>query len=734
MRLPSPLVCAVALAAVLAAVHAVRGRPAPPEGTTPDDRIDDRIVGTVGGPVIAAPHGFGAPLDTGDTVVWIWTDARVLPGERIAVTGRLRTPRGMLDPGSPDRAVLAATRGAAWELTASHLERLADDPGWLDLAWRWAAGAQAAWVHAIDDATERGDPGGAALRGIVTGDRGDVPDALDRRWRAVGIYHVLSVSGLHLAVVAGLAFLLLRRLIAASPWGGRVRPARWAAPPALVLAVAYTLVTGAQLATVRSLIVVVVMLVAQILDRPARLVDALGVAAIVVLAWRPSDLYDPSFELSFVAALTLALRPTSLPGRSRVVDWIARGATTSAWVAITTAPITAYHFHQVAAGGVIGNLVLTPLVELVALPLGIAGLVLPGGSLLIGVAAWVVGRVDQLAGLLARVTPVGVTAIGSPLVMAVLVAVGVALAARPRRTRVDVACWIALCFAWTLGRTPPPAGALRVTFVDVGQGDAAIIELPDGAVWLVDAGGLPNGGDAATSPGRAVAGVLDVYGHTAIDLAIVSHPHPDHYLGFAALAERMPIGELWSVDEAALDARGPREFDAIAATLVAHGTRLAHPPLGVARVEAGVELVVWAPRYSEDEGAAPVEGADPVRTVNDNSLVVALRFAGRTIVFSGDLEAEGERALVDAGLHDVDVVKVAHHGSPTSSSAAYVAATHPRIAVISCGVANQFHFPSPAVVERWRAAGADVERTDESGAVTITISAWGALTVDRFAR
>src|SRR5207237_2487383 len=130
--------------------------------------------------------------------------------------------------------------------------------------------------------------GAAALRGITVGDRGEVPPALDQRWRAVGIYHVLSVSGLHLAVVAGLAFGVLRRLIAASPWGGRARPARWAAPPALVLAIAYTLVTGAQLATLRALVVVALALVAQMLDRPLRLIDALGLAGLATLAGRPA--------------------------------------------------------------------------------------------------------------------------------------------------------------------------------------------------------------------------------------------------------------------------------------------------------------------------------------------------------------------------------------------------------------------------------------------------------------
>jgi competence protein ComEC len=757
VKLPGPLPCAVALAAAIALTSL--GDPPhgpPPTGATPDDRVDDRVVGTIGAPVVRTARGYGALLDADGGSVWIWTDRAVAPGERVAVTGKLRAPRGYRDPGVPDRAASFASRGAAWELSATQLERLADEPSWRDRAWRAAAVVQLRWAAAIASrdpcpasSTAEGrcgeidEAGGdaigrAALRGIVTGDRGDVPDELDRRWRAIGIYHVLSVSGLHLAVVAGLVFALLRRLLAASPLGGRVRPARWAAPPAIALAIAYTAVTGAQLATIRALVVVVVVLVAAMLDRPVRLVDAIAIAAIAVLAWRPADLYDPSFQLSFAAALTLAIAPRGAPGAG-IARKLARGVATSAWVALTTAPITAYHFHQVAAGGVVGNLVLTPIVELVALPVALAGLIAreacaPLGDALVHVAAWLVARVDDGAALLARVTPVGTIGVASAATMAALVVLSLVLVARPRRGR--AAAWLAACALWLGARDEAPPGALRVTFLDVGQGDAALVELPDGATWLVDAGGIASARDlaAASAPGRAIAATLAVYGKHAIDLAIVSHPHPDHYLGFAAID--VPIDELWAADEADADAPHPPRgaqalpsFADLARALAARGTRVVHPPLGVARSEAGVELVVWAPRLVARDGAPPVEAVDPVRTVNDNSLVVAIRYAGRTIVFTGDVEAEGEDALVAAGLADATIVKVPHHGSPTSSTPAFVAALHPALAVISCGVANTFGFPSPAVMARWRGAGAAIERTDLSGAIVATIDRDGAVHV-----
>ena len=654
-------------------------------------------MGTVGGPVITTAHGYGALLETADGNVWIWADSLVEPGDRVRVIGRLRSPRALENPGAEDRRAQLASRGAAWALTAARVDRIGTDDSAVAWAWRWSGRVQRRWTQSMEPAR---DAAHAALAGIVTGDRTRVPPEVDQRWRIVGIYHVLSVSGLHLAVVAGLLFALLRRLVAALPIGARTRPARWAAPIALVLAVMYTLVTGGQLATIRALIVVAIVMLAQTVDRPVRLVDALGVAAILILLWRPQDLFDPSFQLSFVAALTLALRP-------RVKGtwwhrWVAGGFMTSASVALTTAPITALQFHQVAAGGIVGNLVLTPIIELVALPLGFVPPLVP-------IAAWVIARVDDLAGLLAHAVPVGHVALASPLVMVALVALSLATIAK-RRLR----CWIAIAILWGFGRAPPPSGELRVTFLDVGQGDAAIVELPNGKVLLVDAGGNASAHNPATAsaPGRAITRTLEVYGHTAIDLAIISHPHPDHYLGLPAID--LPIRELWFAGH--LDPR-----------VIPRDTRIGTPKLGGVDLGDGVTLDVLGPRYQPIEHGPTILGPDPVRSVNDNSLVVVLRFAGRSILFAGDLEEEGEHGLVAAGLGHVDVVKVAHHGSPTSSSAELIAATSPSAVVISCGVGNAFGFPATEVVERWRRAGARVLRTDQGGSITVGIGPAGTL-------
>ncbi|MBL4637411.1 MAG: MBL fold metallo-hydrolase, partial [Kofleriaceae bacterium] len=210
----------------------------------------------------------------------------------------------------------------------------------------------------------------------------------------------------------------------------------------------------------------------------------------------------------------------------------------------------------------------------------------------------------------------------------------------------------------------------------------------------------------------------------AIDLAILSHPHPDHYLGLQAVAREMPIAELWSVHE---KRETPGQFELWLERLERGGTVVRQPRLGLAWSERGVDLQVLWPRY---EG--PIAAPDPILSVNDNSLVVRIDFAGRRILFTGDIESEAEELLVSEYASELvaDVVKVAHHGSPTSSTRAFAEAIGPAVAVISCGVANRFNFPGPEVVDRWLDSAHLLLRTDEVGSVSVEISRDGEMQIE----
>jgi len=730
---------------------------AAPAGTTPDDRAVDTIEGWVSGPLLASPGGVGFVVDADGVAVWVMaSDPRgVWPGDRVRVVGRLETPRGRRNPGSPDRAQLVRDRGARWELRARSIVVVRAD----DRVSLWRGSAQVAARASQTIAGRGGDlVGNALVRAAVVGDRSAVPPATDEAWRAAGVYHALSVSGLHLAVVALVGFVALTWLFAAlEPVAARIAPRRLAAAIALPLAIGYTLVTGGQVATLRALVAVIAVLGGELVERRMRAADALGLAALVLLALRPSVLFDPGFELSFVAATTLVLaargaRRLALPAARarRMAHGVRRAVATSWAVTLATAPITAHHFGQVSLGGVVGNLVAGPAIELAAIPLGLVGLGLAAlwpaaGGLVLDLAVLIAGLTARVIAAIAAWTPSLLVRAPTTIELVACAALYAAwawprvVATRWAPRGLAVVAALVLCGSWAW-HAHDRGDALRVTFLDVGQGDAAVIELPDGAVWLVDAGGAPGGATvgAQIAPGRAVASFLRARGITRVDVAVVSHPHPDHYLGLLAVADEVAIDELWAarvIDEPPDHERlgGGLRYDDVVAHLRATGTQVVHPELGVHQ-RGDVTVEVLGPRFvGADGGAAdPIATADPVRSVNDDSLVIRFGRAGRCVLFTGDLELEGEDALAAGGALACDVVKVPHHGSPTSSSDALVDATAPAWAVMSLGRGNRFGFPGPAVVARWQRVGAEVLRTDVDGAVTVTIDRRGGISVDTF--
>lgn len=796
-RLVLALACAGALRMAAARLDVER-TPALPAGVVADDRGLDTLVGTVSGPVEERPdrRAFLLALE-GGPAARVWVTARgaagaarpVLPGDRVRVRGRLRTPRGYRVPGGFDMRRLAAIRGAHLALATRRVEVLGAGPS----PWRWPGRLQR-WAAAEVDRPGRDATARAAARAMITGDEGGLDAAGSQRFRDAGVSHVLSVSGLHLAVVALLGFAAVRRAWAAVPaLATRVEPARMGALVAAPVAVGFTMMTGAEVATVRALVVVLVVLAGAATTRRARMIDALGAAGLVILAAQPFALFDPSFQLSFAAVATLALavrpqRPGDAGGvggadgagfwpsawpRARAVLRRVRAALrragralrglaeASLWVTLATAPLTALAFGTVATGGLVANLPVVPLTELVIVPLGMLGLGLAAvwsaaGALVLDVAVvasgWVVAIADATAAVapVLAVPPPNAVELGAcGLIWAVAIA-GMRGVWRVRAALVAAGLGaLVLAGSWAITSWLAPAwrDELAVTFLDVGQGDAAVLELPGGAVWMIDSGGLPFVSDAARLPlaerqrlaeapgAQAVVPFLAARRIRRLDVVVISHPHPDHYEGLRAVARAVEIGELWVARPApALEARAEagreagqaRGFAALVRELEARGTRVVHPLLDAPVEHRGVVMTALAPRYLD--GVASV---DPILGVNDSSLVMRVDFGGRMILFAGDVEREGE-ALLHArhgpGLR-ADVVKVPHHGSATSSTAGLVHATAPALAVISCGVLNRFGFPDPRVVARWRALGTLVLRTDQAGAITVAITPGGTMRV-----
>jgi competence protein ComEC len=372
---------------------------------------------------------------------------------------------------------------------------------------------------------------------------------------------------------------------------------------------------------------------------------------------------------------------------------------------------------------VLANVLAAPFGETVALPLCLSHLLLEAipplerGVALVASGALVVVKQIAHESAAARVLAFGVPEPSGHHLA--LVAVGgaglfVACDARPSFVRALRLVWsVALVSSLALvelacRRAGSPTGGLRVTAIDVGQGDATLVDFPDGSAWLVDAGGVVG---SPVDPGAAsVLPLLRARRRERLDVVVLSHPHPDHFGGLPAVLAAIPVGELWDSGQGAAEGAGPVYRELLRAAR-ARGTRIVGPAelCGRPRVVGGARIDVLA----------PCPGFVPGRDANDNSLVLRVSFGRHAALLTGDAEAEQERELVERSGDRLraDFLKVGHHGSRTSTGAAFLHSVRPTWATISCGVRNRFGHPHLPVLERLQAHGIEALRLDRTGGV-----------------
>lgn len=662
------------------------------------------------------------------------------PGDRLRLRTRLALPQGLANPGRPDPDLATRTQGI--EVIA--FVRRATDIELLEVGSWWSPRRLAAEAHVkMAAAIDRGvAPGRAALlRAVVLGERNAGGPEVEAGFRAAGAVHALSVSGLHLTAVAGLAFLLLwRALLLWPPLALRLRIEALSALVAMALVLFYVLVTGEAVATQRSALMAVLGLGAVALRRFPSLTNAIAVAAMVMLATGPLLLLDVSFQLSFVSVLALALTaaawssgPPPARWRARAWRWLVRGVGVSLAAFVVTAPLCAHHFAELSPASPLGNLLIVPLVEVGIVPAGLLGSVLgalwdPLGYLPLGVASGLAGVTLWLAEGFRQTAPLW--AVWSPDAFEAVTFTAAALVALTSfarsllpRLRVRVA-WLAVALAVSGAVSLGGRAVARrldegvvVTFLDVGQGDATLIEGPRGHVILVDGGGAVDVKSRFDPGERVIEPVLRRKTIDQIDLVVLSHPHPDHMNGLFRVLERFPVRALWTSGD-----RGNNPaFDRLMALAARRGVAVARPRTGVL---GGLSIQALHPFVGDQVGAPQGMG------VNDASVVIRVGFSGRTVLFTGDIEEQGEAelmgtaALVPGGLAS-DLLKVPHHASRTSSGDELLAAVRPTLAVASLAAGNRYGFPHQEVVARYRRLGLPLLRTDLSGAVRWRVEADG---------
>jgi competence protein ComEC len=627
-------------------------------------------------------------------------------GDTVRLEAALRPPPRALNPGGRDRAGQLAAAGVPWLARASSpVVRLAPPS---------PAAALERLRGRFAGACERFLPPreAALLRAIGAGDRSALDDPARRSFARSGLAHILAVSGMHLVVVVFGLWRLLRALLVRWDWlAARADARSVAAAACLPWPFAYALATGANPPVLRAALAAALALGGALLRREGDALNGLALAALALLAGEPAAALDPSFQLSFAAVAGLALwagplrRRLPVPPaqarswRARLLEPLLQGAAATLAASLATAPVLAFHFRQLPLLGLPANLAAIPLGSGLTVLATAGALCAPLHELCAApflLAAWPLAAALRAVSDLAAAPRWGALGVGSPGLWGALGCAALSLAAgRLRRAaRLAAVAGAAACLLLPAPLRAAAArarGGLEVLFVAVGQGDAALLRLPDGGAVLVDGGGSPGGGP---DPGEQVLlPLLRDLGVRRLAAVFVSHPHPDHVLGLRAVLDALPV-------ERAFGNGDPGEGEAAAVL-----ARLAPEPLrpGEAWERAGVRFEALGGDRAGLQG-------------NDASLVLRVGYGATRFLFTGDIEAEGEARALAAGGLAAEVVKVPHHGSSTSSSAALAAAVAPAHAVVSVGQGNRFGFPRAETVARWEAVGARVARTDQ-GAV-----------------
>ena len=642
-------------------------------------------------------------------------------GRIVRAWATLRPPAAYRNPGVADQARRQAMRGTV--LLGSVKSGLLIEAVRRGSPMAELAATTRAWVRrGVERSVGRH---GVRSAGIVTavliGDRAGLDHETTSRLQDGGTYHVIAISGGNIVILAGCLLLLGR--------SAGLRP-RWLCGTVILLLVAYAYLVGHEASVARATAAAVIVLGAGLLDHRTPSVNVLAVAAIGIVLVSPLAVFDPGFLLTFGATLGIVLGVPRLAGAlgrlstrwgDRPPRWVVPPLTLLAATLCAEGalmPIGAALFARVSFAGLVLNFFAIPLMTATQLA-GMAALALapihPSLSSAAGFLAHLAATGIVESTRLLDLCPWLVLRVPAPAVPVLVVYYGalwlLLWTGGSTRQRVAArmllavaACWIVLAPSRPALRGRPPAGWMRVSFLDVGQADATLVQAPDGRSMLVDAGGSLSARSAIGS--RVVAPALWALGVRRLDVAALTHGDPDHIGGMGAVLDDFSPREVW--EGVPLTHHPP--LDAVRRLADGIGARWRRVTAGDRFDLGSVSIAVVHPPRPEWER---------VRVRNDDSIVLDVRFGNVAVLLPGDIgrEVEGRvaAALDPAAFR---VVKVPHHGSSGSSSPELVEATGPCVAVVSAGRANSFGHPAPDVVRRYRDAGALVLETGREGAVT----------------
>ena len=684
-------------------------------------------------------------------------------GDRIETGARVRKPHNFGNPGAFDLEGYLANQNIYWTAStplSEPLKRLGDGCGTVYYTWLYKLRELAL------DRLESLYPGdayaSAMMQAILLGETSKVEKVWTDYFRRTGTYHALVISGLHLTVLTWVVLELLRAAMVKQFWRLLLT---------LIVAWIYALVSGATAPVIRAAGGFTLFILAGLVFRRTRILNCLAGVVIPFLLYDPHQLFAASFQLSFlcvgaigvfgvpaleatsdrykfglknlsdanidirllpeVAAFRLELRLiaetiaiwTSIPLRFLYrLFFIAGNVLATIWETITltfviqmalSVPMVVY-FHRLSITGLTANILIAPALTM-TVPIGFAAM-FTGWKWLAAIARWLLDFSQAVAAWHIRWEP-SWRVPGPPLWLALACVCSLSLLAvmiRKGHWSKWLAGVLAAIFLILMVSHPFPQqltkGELEMTTIDVGQGDSVLLVTPGGKTILVDSGGIPQFKGQPKPRLDIGEDVVSTYlwsrSIRRLDVVVLTHAHEDHSGGLVSILENFRPTELWigAMPEAPA-------WQVVREKAIALGVKIVR--------KNGGEQLDWG--NAQFRFLAPLADYEPGETVkNNDSLAFEIKFGERTFLLTGDIEKQVEaRLAVDGMLDEVDVLKVPHHGSKTSSTSYFLEQTAPMLALISAGLDNRFHHPHPDVVERLHQMGTTTLRTDMLGFVSV---------------
>jgi competence protein ComEC len=669
-------------------------------------------------------------------------DPSLRVGDRLRLRCRLYPPRGFHNPGG-----FSYERHLAFDRIYT-IGFLSEEGGWVKLGegFKNPVTLQVErWRDRIRDFLNREakPPSSGIFKALVLGEQGDIPEEIKEYFILTGTAHLLAISGDQFGIVALLSFSLLIWILKRSEFlllSISVR--KWAAGLTIPCIVLYAFIAGGGISVIRAAIMVMTFLFSILLNRERNLLHTLALAAFLILIFSPPSLFDVSFQLSFLAVLSiLYLVPRILQEfrqeeislllkaswKKNILKYTRLSLLVTGVAILGTAPFVALHFNRFSPIGFITNLFIIPWVGFVIVPLSLTASVfsfffIPFATFLINMNSFITLILLRAMAFFASL-PFASIFVSTPTVFEIVLFYSLLfLAVHFRKGKKFRYLFAGLCIVfacdlayWSLKDSFQKD--LNLTFIDVGHGDSILIEFPKGKKMLIDGGGLYE--DRFDIGKNVIAPFLWKKKIRRIDTLVLTHPDPDHLKGLNFIASQFSIGEFWDNGYQTLSEPYLQLKETLRQKKIkTHSLNEETPPLTI----HGVELSVLNPPARN----AMQRKVQHLRDLNNSSLVMRLRFKNVSFLLAGDVGKEAEARMLRSGRGlRADILKIPHHGSSSSSSLAFVDRVKPVYAILSVGERNIARLPHPDVLKRYLQLGSRIVRTDQHGAITVVTDGEG---------